>query len=74
MTKHMPVPPDWSKNFTTFVTDWKQKSDNGEFLSDEYLGDEPFDKFVLTEQAESWDHFLQWLHETARFLVLSWAT
>lgn len=59
----MPVPPEWSSNFATFVNDWKWKSNNGEFIGDEYLGDNPFSHFVLTEQAKSWDHFLQWLDE-----------
>ena len=59
----MPIPPDWSQNLVTFVNDWKRKSKNGEFLSDEYWGDNPFNNFVLTERAKSWDHFLRWLDE-----------
>jgi hypothetical protein len=45
------------------VNDWKRKSNNGEFLGDEYLGDNPFNNFVLTEKAKSWDDFLRWLDE-----------
>ena len=59
----MPVPPDWSRNFITFVNEWKRKSKNGEFIGDEYLGDNPFNNFVVTEKAKSWEHFLRWLDE-----------
>ena len=59
----MPVPPDWSGNFTTFVNDWKRKSKNGEFLGDKYWGDNPFNNFVVTEKAKTWDNFLRWLDE-----------
>ena len=59
----MPIPPDWSPNFTTFVNEWKRKSATKEFLGDEYLADNPFHNFVLTEKAKSWEHFLRWLDE-----------
>lgn len=59
----MPVPPDWSQNFTAFVTEWKRKSDNQEYIGDEYLGDNPFGHFVVEEQAESWEDFLRWIDE-----------
>lgn len=59
----MPVPPDWSENFTAFVTEWKRKSDNREFIGHEYLGDNPFWHFVVVEKAESWDSFLRWIDE-----------
>jgi hypothetical protein len=59
----MPVPSDWSENFRTFVNDWKRKSKNGEFLDDEYWGDNPFNHFGVTERAKSWEHFLRWLDE-----------
>ncbi len=59
----MPVPPDWSGNFTTFVNEWKRQSKSGEFPGDEYWGDNPFNNFVVTEKAKSWDHFLRWLDE-----------
>lgn len=38
-----------------------RKSDNREFIRDEYLGDNPFGHFVVVEQAESWDSFLRWI-------------
>ncbi len=59
----MPVPSDWSQNFVTFVNDWKRKSKNEEFLSDEYWGDNPFNNFVVKEKAKSWDDFLRWLQD-----------
>src|SRR6202043_1703522 len=59
----MPIPPDWSQNFTTFVSGLKRKSKSSESLGYEYLGDNPFDKYFLTEKAKSWDHFLRWLDE-----------
>lgn len=59
----MPIPHDWSPNLTTFVNEWKRKSTNGEFLGDEYLGDNPFHNFVLAEKAKTWEHFLRWLDE-----------
>jgi hypothetical protein len=59
----MPVPSDWSQDFTTFVTEWKRKSDNREYIGYDYLGDNPFEHFVVTEKAESWDAFLRWIDE-----------
>ena len=59
----MPIPPDWSQNFTAFATEWKRKSDNNEYIGDEYLGDNPFGRFILVEEAESWESFLQWNDE-----------
>lgn len=59
----MPIPSEWCANFTTFVNEWKRRSANGEVLGDEYLGDNPFQKFVLTEKVESWENFLRWLDE-----------
>jgi FRG domain-containing protein len=59
----MPIPPDWSQNFTAFVTEWKRKSDSGEYVGYEYLGDNPFERFVVVEKAESWDSFLRWIDE-----------
>ncbi|MGA2327982.1 MAG: FRG domain-containing protein [Bryobacteraceae bacterium] len=52
----MPAPPDWAQTLRTFVAGWR----SGE---DEYLGDRPFDKFVLTEHAASWEAFVEWLNE-----------
>jgi FRG domain-containing protein len=54
----MPVPPDWAQKLKEFVDEWRRKPGR-----EEYLGDGPFDKFVLTEQAESFDSFLGWLNE-----------
>ena len=59
----MPIPPDWSQNFTAFVTEWKRKADSREFIGDEYLGDNPFGHFVVVEKADSWDSFLRWIDE-----------
>lgn len=59
----MPVPPDWSGKFITFVNEWKRKTKNGAFLGDEYWGDNPFDNFVVREKAKSWDDFLRWVEE-----------
>ena len=54
----MPVPSDWSQRLKGFVDEWKRNS-----TAEEYIGDSPFDKFVLTEQAESWHDFLAWSNE-----------
>src|SRR6266567_172308 len=59
----MPIPPDWSSNFVTFVNKWSEKWKNEEYRDEKYWGDNPFDNFVLTEKAKSWDHFLRWLDE-----------
>jgi|SRR5579872_5683896 len=59
----MPIPPDWSQNLAAFVTEWKRKSDNREYIGHEYLGDNPFEHFVVVEKAESWDSFLRWIDE-----------
>ena len=59
----MPIPPDWSQKLTAFVAEWKRKSDSGEYIGYEYLGDNPFDHFVVTESAESWESFLRWIDE-----------
>jgi len=59
----MPIPPDWSQNLTTFVAEWKRKSENGEYFGDEYLGDKPFHRFVVVDRVESWDSFLRWIDE-----------
>ena len=56
----MPVPLNWSQSLRELVNEWKSGNDKSSYL---YLGDEPFDKFVLTERAESWDEFLRWLSE-----------
>jgi hypothetical protein len=61
--EQMPIPKEWSEKITSFVAEWKRQSDAGECLGDEYLGDIPFEHFVLVEQAESWDSFLKWTDE-----------
>lgn len=52
----MPIPPNWSSDLRKFVESWDSRSAD-------YLGDAPFDKFVLTEPAASWDEFLVWVNE-----------
>jgi hypothetical protein len=54
----MPVPLDWSPQLRAYVEKWKHNS-----RAEEYIGDQPFPRFVLTEQAASWDGFLLWLSE-----------
>jgi len=54
----MPIPHDWSKKLNVFLDEWKRNP-----RREAYLGDGPFDNFILTEQAESWDAFLGWLNE-----------
>src|SRR5712691_6479293 len=56
----MPVPSDWSWQLRAFVEPWKQNS-----MAEEYIGDQPFPRFVLTERATSWDGFRLWLAELA---------
>jgi FRG domain len=58
----MPVPLDWSQNLREFVNGWWKANQDG-CRSDDYLGDAPFHKFVLTERAASWDEFLAWVNE-----------
>jgi hypothetical protein len=55
----MPIPSDWSQTLRTFVERWQSHPGS----SDEFLGDQPFSEFVLTEQASSWDDLLRWLEE-----------
>jgi hypothetical protein len=57
----VPVPPDWSQGLKDFVEKWKAAKEPAE--TERYLGDRPFHKFVLTEQAASWEDFLEWLKE-----------
>jgi hypothetical protein len=58
----MPVPSDWSERLREFVKGLWQASKEGR-LADEDLGDGPFDRFVLTESATTWDEFLVWVQE-----------
>jgi FRG domain len=55
----MPIPSDWSQKLSAFVERWQSNPSS----SDEYLGDQPFPEFVLTEQASSWEDLLRWLDE-----------
>jgi len=41
----MPVPSDWLAKLEAFVADWYKSP-----MSEEYLADNPFEKFVLTER------------------------
>jgi len=52
----MPIPPDWAQKLQKFVE--KLKAD-----PNRPLGDDPFDHFVLTEHAASWNGFLSWTNE-----------
>ena len=54
----MPVPPDWSNQLRSYVDEWRNNPD-----AEEYIGDGPFENFVLIEQAESWAHFERWLDD-----------
>jgi hypothetical protein len=54
----MNVPPDWPRRLREFVDRRKQNP-----TAEEYIGDNPFDKFVLTHEAESWEEFLEWLND-----------
>ncbi len=40
LLSRMPIASDWSKNLTTFVQEWNQKSNTGR-EGDRYLGDNP---------------------------------
>jgi hypothetical protein len=60
----MPVPADWAQELRAFVEEWWRLVDQGEFVGDEYLGEAPFPKFVLTETAASWDQFIGWQSST----------
>jgi hypothetical protein len=54
----MPVPREWAQGLIRFVNGWRQNP-----KAEEYIGDGPFDEFVLTEQGASWDDFLRWVNE-----------
>jgi hypothetical protein len=44
----MPVPSNWHQRLIAFVTEWKKNPGH-----EQYLGDQTFGEFVLTEQATS---------------------
>lgn len=54
----MPIPSGWHQRLTAFVNEWKENPHD-----EKYLGDQTFGQFVLTEQAASWDGFLERLNE-----------
>jgi hypothetical protein len=56
----MPVPIEWAERFDRFVRKFKENS-----MAEEYLGEQPFPNFVLTEPepAASWDDYLRWVNE-----------
>jgi hypothetical protein len=55
---------EWSHNFTAFVAEWKRKSDDREYIGHEYLGDNPFGRFVVVEKAESSLSHSTWFRNT----------
>lgn len=57
----MPVPSNWCKQQREFVQKWKAETARSE--QEKYLGDQPFENFVLTEPATSWQDYLEWLEE-----------
>jgi hypothetical protein len=61
----MPIPSDWAQNLKEFVNGWPKLTEDGRMVGSnkDYLGDNPFVHFVLTEKAESWDEFLAWVNE-----------
>lgn len=57
----MPVPPNWAQILREFVQKWRTTTDRA--AQEEYLGDQPFHKFVVTERAGSWQEYLEWQKE-----------
>ena len=54
----MPVPLDWSRKLRAYVETLKADPNRP-------LGDEPFEHFVLTERANTWNAFLNWSNDLA---------
>ena len=56
----MPIPPDWSEQFNSFVARFKANSQ-----AQEFLGERPFGNFVLAEPqpATCWNDYVQWATE-----------
>jgi hypothetical protein len=50
----MPPSLEWSGRLREFLKGWTTDGDD-------YLGDNPFDSFVLTEQASSWEECIEWM-------------
>jgi hypothetical protein len=46
----------WYSEFKPFVNNWDKSG------GDDYLGDNPFDRFLYVQEAESWADFVQWCH------------
>jgi hypothetical protein len=59
----MPIPHDWSRQLEECVNEGKRSSSADRLVFDKFVGDNPFYKFVLTEQASSWDDFVLWVQE-----------
>jgi FRG domain len=59
----MQTSSEFCEQLSAFVAEWKRTGSQ-----EKHLGDNPFPRFVLTEQAESWDEFLAW----ARSLGSGW--
>lgn len=55
----MPTPWEWRQKLSEHATKWKTSG----LKEDEFLGDNPFLGFVLTENAASWNDFLLWVDE-----------
>jgi FRG domain len=54
----MPTSAEHAEQLRRFVEAWKQNPDGWE-----YIGDNPFPNFVLTDVVSSWDGFLEWVHQ-----------
>lgn len=57
----MPVPPNWATSLGEVIAKWRSATGAAETYK--YMANPPYDKFFLTEAAESWEEFLQWLGE-----------
>jgi hypothetical protein len=58
----VPTVEQWTRDFLAFAEDWKSKPPDW-LPREEYIGDNPFHHFVLTEEAESWADFIHWADE-----------
>ena len=57
----MPVPSDFVERQQRVIAQWKLEPPG--LAGEQYLGDNPFHHFVLTEQAASWRGYLVWIAE-----------
>lgn len=55
----MPVPPTFRSDLHQFIHTWMNVNPR----DDRYLGDRPFDQFVLTERASTWREITTWIGE-----------